>query len=428
MIYSFVYFQYLYQNTNKFVAAIEWILSLNLPGKVDYEHCKILRMFLQALPFAFGTGDATQQNNLWKRRIQPRKSGPVRLGMGMLATLNDSGYAWVLDRIDWEKFTFREEIADEIIFGNTMLQTFYRTHGPKITESKNDLKRLETALRWLDRYGDVACCSKFIQDFILILIMRAYRRDVYQATKSVLIDPKKSARQLAPLIPINLESQFQPELDLLRLGEDSTIHMVTPFQTRFKKVEDSLAFIWGFNDDQRRDRWEDIPFRMLFKSTMEAFINKFNTKYALAFQEKVKRYFVATTWIFPYHTPTKFIQRNHYSEIIWTGYYHRRLAKGIRYAKNIQDTMQQINLPISKVWGTVLPEPTHYRAKKPGDSYMPDWKIVEGNPGKPNLMWKYSVTDLTSPLALFTDELPTIQQRLEKEWNDWHQIHDNVQD
>jgi hypothetical protein len=50
------YTTYQLANANKFMAAIEWIRALLVEGRISYEHCKILAMFLQALPLSYDCG------------------------------------------------------------------------------------------------------------------------------------------------------------------------------------------------------------------------------------------------------------------------------------------------------------------------------------------------------------------------------------
>ena len=63
------YLGYLGHNANKFMAAFKWILTLNEPKRVSYEHCKVMTMLLQALPFAFDSGPITRQRELWKEQF-----------------------------------------------------------------------------------------------------------------------------------------------------------------------------------------------------------------------------------------------------------------------------------------------------------------------------------------------------------------------
>ena len=52
------------------MAAIEWILTLHEEeGRVSYEHCKVLTMLLQALPFSFDLGPTIRTGELWKEQV-----------------------------------------------------------------------------------------------------------------------------------------------------------------------------------------------------------------------------------------------------------------------------------------------------------------------------------------------------------------------
>jgi len=67
------YIQYLFHNTNKYTAVIEWIWTLEVDGWISYERCKVLVMLLQALPFAFDSRSLRRQIKLWKTTLQRRE-------------------------------------------------------------------------------------------------------------------------------------------------------------------------------------------------------------------------------------------------------------------------------------------------------------------------------------------------------------------
>jgi hypothetical protein len=60
---------YIYMNANKYTAAFEWIRSLDESKSVAYEHCKVMTMFLHALPFTFDTGPFKHQAEIWQERF-----------------------------------------------------------------------------------------------------------------------------------------------------------------------------------------------------------------------------------------------------------------------------------------------------------------------------------------------------------------------
>lgn len=177
------YLQYLLLNANKFMAAAEWILSYQQRGRISYEHCKIITLFLQALPFTFDSGPIMRQNELWKDKFERRKGGPQVLGMGLRDSLSKFGYMWFPGRIDWQQMVFQERFANQIGFANSMLREKYRANWLNVKTAKDDLSRLETAGRWLALYHTNIECRSFILQFMIQLIMRSYRIEVFYHLK-----------------------------------------------------------------------------------------------------------------------------------------------------------------------------------------------------------------------------------------------------
>ena len=54
-LFTSKFFSYLADNTNKFIAAFEWILCSGEARQVSYEHCKAMTMLLKALLLTFDT-------------------------------------------------------------------------------------------------------------------------------------------------------------------------------------------------------------------------------------------------------------------------------------------------------------------------------------------------------------------------------------
>lgn len=118
--------QYLMQNANKFLAAIEWILTLHeIDGRVSYDHYMVLTMMLEALPFSFDSGPVIRRGELWKEQVVKQKTGLVRLGMGLDKSRTKFGYAWLLPLIDWEQMAFKSRIASQVGFSTAILRDTY---------------------------------------------------------------------------------------------------------------------------------------------------------------------------------------------------------------------------------------------------------------------------------------------------------------
>ena len=182
------YINYQSSNANKFMAAIEWIRALSSEDRISYEHCKILTMFLDMLPFSFDSGPIQQKNNLWKTKFERRNSTRATLGMGLGQTIIAYGYGWLIPRIDWEQLTFHPQILSDIGFSSSMLKDNYRKNWVQVKNTKVDLERIEAAGKWLAIYHSDPISKTFILQFIIIIIIQSYRKQIFTYLKPA-IDP-----------------------------------------------------------------------------------------------------------------------------------------------------------------------------------------------------------------------------------------------
>ncbi|OBT60329.1 hypothetical protein VE03_10768, partial [Pseudogymnoascus sp. 23342-1-I1] len=187
------YLMYVALNANKYMAALEWILSLDPAGRVGYEHCKLASMLLQALPFTFDTGPIANRAEIWQEQLQRRRQGPAVLGMGLSRTAAATGYGWLLPRIDWEQLVFRRRIATRVAFANSMLRDSYRKNWREVKGAKGDLGRIEAAGRWLELYQADPSCLRYTVEFILVLLMRSYRKEVFRLVKGMVLPHAREA-------------------------------------------------------------------------------------------------------------------------------------------------------------------------------------------------------------------------------------------
>jgi hypothetical protein len=140
------YLRFVLLNTNKFLSACEWIWTLQPKQRIDYEHCKVLTMLLQAIPYAFDGGPIIRSNDLWERQVTRRKNGRVLLGMAWTRTSQAYGYAFFEGKCDWNSLYFRREFRDRMAFCSTMLHDAYRKNWEPVVGAKDDLERINKAL------------------------------------------------------------------------------------------------------------------------------------------------------------------------------------------------------------------------------------------------------------------------------------------
>jgi hypothetical protein len=87
-------------NANKFLFAFEWILGQARDGYVSYEHSKVLAMLLHSVKYCYDSVNLQREPGLWKDSYQPEEGKPPVQGMGFERTLQESGYGWLLPKVD----------------------------------------------------------------------------------------------------------------------------------------------------------------------------------------------------------------------------------------------------------------------------------------------------------------------------------------
>ena len=125
-----------------------------------------------------------RQNELWQEKFERRRGGPKVIGMGLKQSLLRFGYMWFPDRIDWEQMVFRDRFASQIAFTSSMLRDVYRKNWLSVKTAKDDLSRLESTGKWLVLYRTERDALEFILEFIIQLILRLYRKEVFSYIKA----------------------------------------------------------------------------------------------------------------------------------------------------------------------------------------------------------------------------------------------------
>ncbi|PMD12913.1 hypothetical protein NA56DRAFT_652194, partial [Hyaloscypha hepaticicola] len=442
---------YLQQNCLKYIAAFEWIYTANLGGRIPYEQCKVMIMLLQALPYTFNTGPDKQRDRtaLWQTKFQRNRASEKQLlGMGIKDAIDRCGYGWMLDRIDWERLAFRPEIAAEIAYADNAIRDEYRKNWKEVVQSKGDYTRIEAT-------------SQYIKSFLLVNLMRIYRQEIFRFI-SHLVRPESQEQAKSGQIIFCRASFQQHFVD----DWEQDISISDMRRTKTKLIQDLLFHMWGFTDEERK-HWESLPFRALSKRACEILGEHCGAKARRQFHDMIGRYFIATHWLFPRPTHSKFVQRNHWNEMCWTEVYHRRFV----HSAVAQNRIVNVSLLLP----TTVNYPTQYRpsydqTSKEGandesliithreiDKWLTGFMQKNGRPWDPKLDeepeidrfgiptpkrvlrrwrmvdWDFSVpgkrehisqipSDHVATLAPFDSELETITSALDMAWRAWQQI------
>ncbi|SPJ87886.1 uncharacterized protein FTOL_12355 [Fusarium torulosum] len=176
-------------NINKFCLGFEMVYSFQDPHFVTWEHTRIMLMFLRCLRFSYTGGLIQKVGGCWQDvRQQPDARQPNGLrrheGLGFKLTMEKYGYAWFLDKIDWNTLTFRQPYAAYMMFNNPSMQNVYRARYHQVRDVRIDFIRVNKAYQWMLEFSSISTCLNLMERYLRELCLCAFRKDVFFHAKS----------------------------------------------------------------------------------------------------------------------------------------------------------------------------------------------------------------------------------------------------
>jgi len=96
------------------------------------------------------------------------------------------GYAWFLDKVDWETMTFHQPYAQHMMFNNPSMQVAYHARYGRIRDVRVDFILVDKVRQWMKEFSTVPACQDFLEKYLRQLCLRAFRKDVFTHIQSIL--------------------------------------------------------------------------------------------------------------------------------------------------------------------------------------------------------------------------------------------------
>lgn len=312
VIPSELYIQFLMSTINKFAAGFEHTLSRCRHDLVSWEHTKVMCMFLRCLRFCLGGQLLERESALWwnKRRrmvsdsyVDGKDTGrrlyeededgrfwQVSEGMGLEETTKTYQYGWLMNKIDWNTFIFKEDNGTALLFGNKIMMQAYRKHRQEVIGVTDDFLEAELVDSLLKDLPTNSPGSNFLQQHLVWLCIRLFRKDVFTLLKPQLSKDHASSAMSGtiPLCMALIDDMLDPEIYIAGGG-----------RTKYKDTWDLVDYFWDLDDGIERRCWVDKPYRLLYKRCRLIVHRVAGSKGERRFVRQLKRSFVATNWMLP---------------------------------------------------------------------------------------------------------------------------------
>ncbi|KAM6506746.1 hypothetical protein FALCPG4_018840 [Fusarium falciforme] len=276
--------------------------------------------------------DARQPNGL--RRYE---------GLGFRRTMEMYGYAWFLDKVDWNTLTFRQPHAAYMMFNNPSMQTVYRARYHQVRDVRIDFIRVDKAYQWMLEFSAIPTCLDLVERYLRELCLCAFRKDVFFHVKSAL-KPECMEAALSGVIPLCYDSVNDAMLE-----EYQPLQLAHGNRLAVKNIHVLFAWLWKSTDDHfERQGWSEKPYRMLFQQSFHAVKTARGKAGARKWRQELKRSFIGSHWILPYPHSRGFIRKDkEEKQFTWWPSAHQGLIR--HYAKSRKTGTLAHPLPASDI-------------------------------------------------------------------------------
>jgi hypothetical protein len=315
-------------NINKFCVGFEMVYSLNDRHFVTWEHTRIMLMFLRCLQFSYSSGLIQRAGGLWQDvRVGTDVNQPDGLrryeGLGFRDSMSQHGYAWFMDKVDWETMTFRQPFAQYMTFNNPSMQTAYHARYGQIRDVRIDFIRVDKTRQWMMEFSAVPTCLGLLEEYLEQLCLCAFRKDVFSFIQHLLHKDHVEAA-LAGQVPLCWAS-----INRVLKGKHQPPKLAMGNRLAIKSVQVIFSWLWEWKDRQfERRGWNDKPYRMLYQQSF-GIIELIRGKHqARTWKKSLKRTFLQSHWLLPYPQNQSFMRKSKESgEVVWWPSFHRGLYR-----------------------------------------------------------------------------------------------------
>ncbi|KAH6974708.1 hypothetical protein EDB80DRAFT_768800 [Ilyonectria destructans] len=258
-----------------------------------------------------------------RQQPDPRQPNGLRRyeGLGFKRTMEVYGYAWFLDKIDWNTLTFRQPHAAYMMFNNPSMQTAYHARYRQVRDVRIDFIRVDKARQWMQDFSAVPSCLELLEKYLRQLCLCAFRKDVFTHIKSVL-RPEHIEAALSGEVPLCYDS-----VDKVLIERHRPPQLAYGHRLAVKNIDVLFAWLWEWKDGQfERKGWNDKPYRMLYQQSFRAVTTARGKDGARKWRQELKNSFIKSHWMIPYPQSQRFMRKDKETkEFVWWSSFHSGL-------------------------------------------------------------------------------------------------------
>lgn len=309
-------------NINRLCIGFEMVYTLQPHTVVHWEHTRVMMMFLRCLTSTYGGGGhhLRRSHGLWlDRRVLPPADGGdverIQEGMGIGKALDQYGYGWFLDKLDFHTMIFQAAHRPYMVFNTPTLLSQYHARYRSLITVQRDYIFIHDIFTHLAQSRESPVRAASLLDLLVDVCLRAFRQEVFrtleQARLKQPLSHRGSREALQGLVPLSAAG-FRRVLRQAPLHTE--FQYVTSQKTQVNHIAVLFSWLWGWagdgnNGDWVRKGWEHKTYRLVFRQCFEVITQIFGLQQAREWRATLQYRFIRTNWIIPYPSKSAFWSR-----------------------------------------------------------------------------------------------------------------------
>lgn len=237
--------------------------------------------------------------------------------------MRQHGYAWFMDKVDWETMTFRQPFAQYMMFNNPSMQAAYHARYGQVRDVRIDFIRVDKVHQWMMEFSAVPTCLNFLEKYLRQVCLCAFRKDVFSYIRSSL---HKDYAEEALAGRVGL---CWPSVNRVMKDRHRPAQLAGGNRLAVKSIEVLFAWLWEWKDGYyERKGWNEKPYRMLYQKSFDTITLTRGKHRGREWKKGLKESFFKSHWMLPYPQNQAFMRKSKETkEVVWWSSYHSGLDR-----------------------------------------------------------------------------------------------------
>jgi len=254
--------RFLRSNINRFCFGLEYVLHLTRNQRIDWEHTRVMVMFLRLLKTCYSGMQLSRYPELAAQTYTNPRNQTIHMGLNIKQTIDKRGYGFLpTNMIDWELCQFRSDKMALVGFTSPYLERIFLKRSTDITTATNHFHLFTRVLTNIGKHRGNRLLLTVTSQILSCTLIEVFRGDIWSSISSddtpidnqyrALLEPASS------LCLSNLKKLFNSDLSQFKFIMNYNRHQFHPFER--------VTYLWDYDTSRKRKSWENKEWRTLFQ-------------------------------------------------------------------------------------------------------------------------------------------------------------------